>query len=433
MITSEIRRFSDNLSGLREFVDVIRPVLEGQQKAESERSARDLLPLLLVADALETNDFKLTKEQRETFKQQFGGGQLKVEKVEVEENADNAAKASFTVSGPAGQRFLSALRRLEKSNYHSELLYRNTLIALVSAAEWFLSQILHVHFEDHPEAAGTRDKTLSLKELQAMDSVADARRYLVDLRVEEILRGSFEDWIAFLHDQLKLSMDYLSKDKSRIIEICQRRNLLVHNAGHVNQIYRNKVPEDLQEKTPPGGAVKVSQEYLQEAIDTFERGFILIAAELWKKKDPTTEARGNLLIVITFEHLLAQRWQVAEGLAYFLTQDRRLPERDQLVGQINYWQCLKWQDRFEEVREEVERADFSAKEEQYRLAQLALLDDETAFFELLPSVLEAGKIKLSDLKGWPLFRGMRDTETYKDRYGPSEDSQQVSIADEAAT
>lgn len=74
------------------------------------------------------------------------------------------------------------------------------------------------------------------------------------------------------------------------------------------------------------------------------------------------------------------------------------------------------QERFDEVREEVKSADFSAKDEVFHLAQLALLEDEAAFFELLPNILEANKITKEDLQNWPLFRQMRETKTYKERY-----------------
>lgn len=102
-------------------------------------------------------------------------------------------------------------------------------------------------------------------------------------------------------------MGYLSKDQGRLIEAYQRRNLLIHNAGYVNQIYRNKVPEDLQEKIPPDVPISMSKEYLEKAIGTFERSFILIAAELWKKQNPSDYSRGRVLIDIAFGHLVAER------------------------------------------------------------------------------------------------------------------------------
>jgi hypothetical protein len=160
----------------------------------------------------------------------------------------------------------------------------------------------------------------------------------------------------------------------------------------------------------------VDRPYLDEAIARFERCFTLIAAELWKQLDPCDEERGKVLVKIAYEHLLAERWDVAEGLSYFTMHDKQLPERDQLMGTVNYWQSLKWQGRFEEVQEEIAAADFSAKDELFRLAQLALLDREEEFFELLPSVLDSEKLPRRALAEWPLFREMRGSSEYMENY-----------------
>ena len=148
----------------------------------------------------------------------------------------------------------------------------------------------------------------------------------------------------------------------------------------------------------------------------------MIAAELWKKLESSDESRGEALVKLAFDHLVAERWIIAEGVSCFMMKDKGISERMQIIGQINYWQSLKWQDRFGEIQEEVEKADFSAKDEVFRLGRLALLDAEEDFFEMLPNVLDAEKISVDDLQTWPLFRKMRDTETYRLKYGSSDQS-----------
>ena len=49
-----------------------------------------------------------------------------------------------------------------------------------------------------------------------------------------------------------------------------------------------------------------------------------------------------------------------------------------MKGKINYWQALKWQGRFQEVRLEVEAEDMTAKERIYQLAKHASLVLPTA-------------------------------------------------------
>jgi hypothetical protein len=411
MFTNILRRFSDNLDTLRDFVDLVNPILDKARTEEMTANPKALIPLVLLMNAVAPEQLSLDTSCVEHLQSQFEG-QLDIQVEEKEGN--KSATLSFNNSG--GQAFHSTIAKVSKRNAQKDLLYQNALISLVSAVEWFLSQLLHKYFELHPEAAGIRDRSLTLSELQLIGTIDDAKNYLIDIRIEEILRGSFTDWITFMKSNLKLSMGYLSDDEKYLIEICQRRNLFVHNGGVVNKIYLNKVADT---KIEIGQQINVSQEYLDEAIARFERFFFLVSLELWKKLAPEDKKRANLVSDITYKNLCDERWKIAESLSFFLMKDKQLPEMNRLIAQINYWQSIKWQDRFTEIRKDVETIDFSAKDEIFSLAQAALLDDEQHFFQLLPLLLRAGKLSEQDLYEWPLFRRIRTTENFKTIYKPN--------------
>ena len=86
-----------------------------------------------------------------------------------------------------------------------------------------------------------------------------------------------------------------------------------------------------------------------------------------------------------------ERWIIAEGLSCFQKGDKQTSEKSQIYGQLNYWQSVKWQGRFEEVCREVEQADFSAKDPLYQLGLLALKNETEGFLSLLPIVLRSEK------------------------------------------
>src|SRR5690606_3327362 len=120
-------------------------------------------------------------------------------------------------------------------------LYKNSLISLLSSVEWFFSQILHFHYDKFPDSAGIKKKTLTLEDLKNFNNLRDAELYLIDDKIETILRGSFKDWIEVLRQELKLNLGYLDSIEDELIEVYQRRNVLVHNGGVVNSIYISKV------------------------------------------------------------------------------------------------------------------------------------------------------------------------------------------------
>lgn len=308
---------------------------------------------------------------------------------------------------------IKAATSLKKSVKRDEFLYQNSLLNLIGIGEWFLSQILRLYFSKFPDAVGVDEKFFSLKNLQEIGSIEDARKCLIDSKIENIMRGNFEDWMKFFKEHMKLSMGYLKDEEKKLKEVFQRRNLLVHNGGAVNAIYFAKVPLELREGLVIGEKIRVDKTYLSNAIDAFEKNFILIGSELWKKLEPENEKRSKLLKKFSFEHLVNERWSVAESLSFFVKEDKRTPEINQLYGLMNYWQAIKWQDRYESIRKDVESFDCSAKDELFQLFHLALTDKDQEFFIFLQKILEAGKLKYNELDTWPIFREVRKCEKYQ--------------------
>ena len=356
-----IAQYANNLEALREFVEVLAPVLQERSRSGIEQSRSAIADFTNVINSIGLLD----------------DGEFDSDLVAQ----SNELKQIMPVVA-------STTKRLGNSIFHQQLLYRVSLITLVSTAEWFVSELLHEYFELYPNALDLDKRSLSFKDLGEFESVQGAREYLVEKEIEGFLRGSIEDWIMLLQKRCNLSMAYLDQEvRNQLIETSQRRNILSHNGGKVNSLYRKRVAKHLRWQGP-GDMVKVPEEYLSERIGTFERAFILMGAELWKKLDPLDEKRYDTLFEITWRHLQAERWEIARGLAEFTMKDKKLSEISQLTQRFNYWQCQKWLGCFDEVEIEIKEADLSAKAPRFRLGQLALLDDDKEFVVLAKKLID---------------------------------------------
>jgi len=412
MFVNTISNFSDNLNALRDFVDLIAPFLNKHQQEVIESQANDMLPLLLAFKKLLPEEGLNNIESNNNLEQLE---QKLAEKVDIEilDNGSDNKTAKLSFSNKNIQlSFTRALKTYLGTHRQQELLYRSSLITLTSTSEWFISQILHEYLEKNQGIIYTKEKSFNLKDLEDFGSIEDARRFLIDSKVENLIRDSFEEWIKFFNTPIGLSMGYLKPHQNKLAEVYLRRNLIVHNGGRVNSIYRKKVAIEFKDDFALGDEVQVPPDYLDASISLFELNFILIASELWKKLSPEDEVRANVLIDIAFNHLSSERWNIAEGLSYFVMNDKQMPERSRLIGQLNYWQSIKWQGGYEKIRFEVEKADFSAKEPLFQLARLALLDENEQFFQLLPEVLASRKLGYDHLETWMIFREMRKDPAY---------------------
>lgn len=181
--------------------------------------------------------------------------------------------------------------KIHNSDYHSydtqimqgrcDRLYVSTFINLISATEWFMFQLLHTYYDKYPKSACVEDNKLRCSDLRKLNSIEDAINCLVDMKIEAILRQSVDNWIRQLKQELKLSLKYVSKTMPLIVEMYQRRNLLIHNGGIINSLYINLVKPSQRQGKKSGDRILVDKNYLYKALVEVRFAFLMIAFELW--------------------------------------------------------------------------------------------------------------------------------------------------------
>lgn len=413
MFAQHIRTFAHTLDGLRSFVDLVQPFLDKKGREAHKKHAGNLIPLIIGMAKDNPSLLKSPGLTESQLRQSFDGD------IEIKK-AEGGDQHSFVikVSGPQAREYDKAMAEIGQARERVSLLYQNSLISLISAVECFLSQIIYTYYDAVPAAMSDKDRVFSFDDLKDFDTVEDARVHLIEKKVTDLMRGSFSDWITFFKTKAHLSMGYLDPYMDTLIETCERRNLLVHNAGIVNSIYLSKVSSELRKGMRKGVNLHLTRKYLDKRIDYFELYGILIAAELWKKHNSTDTSRADILADVAYGHVLQSRWSIAEGLSKFMMMDNKMTEPFRLVGKLNYWQSVRRQGRWQEVKSEVEAEDFSAKGRQYQLGHLALLQKKKEFFALVPIALKGKEISLDDLREYPIFEDMRKDRRFAQYKAP---------------
>jgi hypothetical protein len=409
MFFADIRGYCANLDALRDFVEVLQPMLATNEVTTLKENRQLVLALMYAmqqADPTRFPSISLPESQKQALRKR-----VRVTGTPGKGNATVLINANGLGAGNV-EKFFRALRDWGKGEARSRLLFNSSLISLVSSVEWFFSRVLHAYFRKYPQAAVSTEKTFSFDDLTHFGTIDEARQYLIERRVEDILRGSFSDWIKYFRNSIKLTMTYLDPCMDMLVETCERRNLLVHNNGVTNNIYLSKVSPKLTTGLKPGTQIPVERAYLDQRI-TFERCCVLLAAELWKQLEPSEERRGSVLIDLAFEHMKQQRWTIVEGFSYFLMNDKKLPERHTMVGKMNFWLSLKRQSRWDEVKDQVAAEDMSARDRIFQLAWFSLCEKRDDFFDLLPSAIKARDMDLERLESFPIFDEIKSDARYK--------------------
>lgn len=407
MFQKEVVEFSENLESLRDFIELVDAHLDEKNSDLIGQSPTDFAPLMLYMKLKRPEDFDFDDDKISKLVEEFGS------EIDFIDNEDEKS-TQIKLDKEGTKKFTAAMKRFSKTQKRKSSLYQSSLVTIISYVEWFLAQLIHRYYEKNPNAIGLKDKQLSLNDLYEIGSIDDAKKYLIDTKVESVLRGSFKDWVTFLKDQIGLSMGYLKESEEMLIEACQRRNLYVHNGGVVNSIYLKNCSFKKNKSPEKGVSLSCDSEYIENVLSAFEKSFLLISAELWKKVEPKDSARFEVLSEMAHDHICNERYDIGKSISFFLWGDKGQKELDQTVAQINYWQAIKWNGDFDSIKKEVENADFSAKDSIFILAQHTLLDEYEQAFNLIPDVLKTDKLDFQDVLDWPLFKNLRKQERFED-------------------
>lgn len=433
MLDKHILRFNKTIKGLRDFVSVIEPLLLEKHKTveqEHKTFVEPIMSLGLINSIIENQKDKVSDDELANLYQKkeelnsrlttlYPDTEINAtfnidENSKIKSEKSNTLKGGWSIKASKPLGIDDIISKHKQTSELINLLYENGFISLINSSEWFFSQILHYYYNSHPQSAGISKMSMTLDDLKNFQSVKDAENFLIENKVEEILRGSFDKWVKTLKDDLGLSMGYMTDINHFLIEIYQRRNIIVHNGGIVNNIYLSKVSDKLKKNVSVGDKLIITNEYLEDAICKLQLTYLLIAAELWKKLETENKDRANILTDIVYENLLLKRWDISEGLSYFIKGDAKMEPIDKTIAELNYWLCKKRKGEFDKIKKEIDSANYSDKKEILQLGLAGLREDKDTFFNLLPIVLKGENLDIEKLQEFPIFEEMRQTKEYED-------------------
>lgn len=293
--------------------------------------------------------------------------------------------------------------------------FNSLLVAAVGEFEALVAKCIQSFINQYPAKLNGSDRTFTFAEVSAFDDLDSFRLRAADLYAENVMRGSVDDWMKWFTTNLKIGADEIAEDWDGLVEVFQRRHLLVHNGGVVNHIYRSKVkkmPGDIGDQSVTGIAarVDVSRQYLQDAIAQLSAAGLLLATRtaltLSKPDAATRHPVAGLIADASYEFLRDER-----GRELMIFSERVLPhcpeESIRLLVQVNVWTQRKKQAGVNAVADEVRVWDVRHCSQRFKIAKLALLDRHEETWELAQRLIKADELSESEWATWPLFADTR--------------------------
>ena len=208
------------------------------------------------------------------------------------------AGASF--SGPPSPEVIATLKSvdLEYEEASSTLLaaqadtgaalIRNSVLGMWQAFELFLGDSLTVLFFCFPRFLTAPPENITLPTLQFDDvfsaaSLLEARRLIARRKVVSLVQSeNVFDLIRNAEKRFGIKLSQLTdQDRHALLELAARRNLWIHNAGVVNDIYLRLLRRyGISTAFGEGAPAPLDHSYLQAARDLTRRAALAIATGL---------------------------------------------------------------------------------------------------------------------------------------------------------
>jgi hypothetical protein len=348
----------------------------------------------------------------------------KLDKFENENCEVNDDGEERTVKIPNGhyREWKRLAQRFEHFNLSRVLLPRSLLVSLISQYDAYLGRLLRTTFIRKPEILNASEKKISFEALSQFSSIDAAREYILEKEVESILRSSHADQFKWMENTFSIPLTKDLASWPTFIELTERRNLFVHTDGIVSSQYiavcglhKCKLDEDTKE----GERLDVPQEYFAAAHTCIYEIGVKLGHVLWRKLLPDERAAAdNHFISTTYELIERGKWDLAIRLLDFAcTEFKKFSnEGSQLTLTVNRAQSYKWKGDEERCKRIMKAVDWSAKSDQFRLADAVLADDWARAAKVMRRLGKDGAVDQNDYRDWPLFREFRKQQQFLDAF-----------------
>lgn len=295
------------------------------------------------------------------------------------------------------------------------LLRRGALTTLVSFFDVLVSDLIQFFYRTNPSCLPS-DHTLTLAKLRSLGSIEDAEQHLTFKESDRVVREGLTYQLEYISGRLNVNLAPLDAERESLVEVRQRRNLLTHNNGIVNQQYLTGVAPELLDKyeAEEGKSLVVTKKYLTAAIDTLYVAGQTLVQLCWRKwdKGSTEDADTFIVTAILYELLREERFRLVIRMAERLKGARYATDRSKWMATVNHAIALRELERPNEMESVLSSIDWSTSPLEFRLSLCALRDEEEEFYQLLPRAVVAGEIERWELEDWPVFAHQRGTPRF---------------------
>ncbi len=294
----------------------------------------------------------------------------------------------------------------------------NTVVSMVSMYDAFIGDIIKAIYATCPEKLNASKKSVDIADILQFESIDDAKNYVIEKEVEDVLRDSHRKQLEWFHNKLKHPFDKF-KSLSKFIEITERRNLFVHTDGIVSKQYLDVCTDCNVEgisKVKIGDKLMASPDYVQECYNVLYEVGVKLGIVVWRSLKKNIEQADYYLNNTCYDLLSQGKYELAKTMLIFAVDDIKKPANEEVrrLFVINKALAYYLSGDKKTCNAIIDNEDWSATAVKFQLATAVLKED----YKSAVNKMEAAKseIRYNAYCEWPLFRDFRESNEFQSKY-----------------
>lgn len=316
-----------------------------------------------------------------------------------------------------------AVRKLERIKYSqtSKIVEASLYLSLFSAFDEYTGELLSAIYQRKPQLFDKLNRKVDLVDVLTASSIEDLKHAVLNDVIECFRRKSYVEQFSELENTFGLKLREFSRWPD-FVECTQRRNLLTHCGGVVSEQYRKICKEEgcPDNQVPPlGTELKLGADYFLPTCELMIEVGLKLGQTLWRKILPEEIHEADKHLNHTqYDALYSQNWKRAKVFGEFAVSQKKFSDEiHKRISIINYCIALKFSGDEERALIELNKIDWSASVNDFRLAEAVLKDCFEDAASIMIRIGASGELVNEGFyHTWPLFHKFRESSEFMEAY-----------------
>jgi hypothetical protein len=307
---------------------------------------------------------------------------------------------------------LSKRPKLTPRNY--EILSRSSFLMLNNYFEYLLTDLLSYYYNKFKDSLGDKEFKVTLKELNEFENIEEATKSLILKEVESILvEKTFNELLEHFEKPLSISLENELIQWNKIIEIRERRHLIVHNSSIINKKYISRTGNPY--KLEIGETLHIQEDYFENSWNELKISGQLLLFNCWGKwdKDNTNNAIYQIMIQ-TFEDLKDKNHDLVRRTCEYSNQieAKNEDQEDYLFRiKINHAIALKKLNNQKALDKVIKTIKIGTATPIFKIAYKIINNDFKDLPKLFKKAIVMEELNIDFYLEWPIFDFIRIEES----------------------